>query len=182
MRHALLQRMRFHSQIYTPSDEHIRFSLCESSEEVRASTGGYATHRSRTLKSGYVSDKPILIYDGICNLCTTVVRFLNALDHGCRLQYIPSQELGERFRNRYGLTEARLQGQMHLFRRGSVTGGVTAIREICKLLTPFGVVCNSLAVPPAQQVYDRIARSRYRLFGCRDTCYVAYREHSDRLD
>jgi predicted DCC family thiol-disulfide oxidoreductase YuxK len=174
--------MRFHPQIHPPADEHIRFPLRQPSEGVRASTGGYATHRSRTLKSSDASEKPILIYDGICNLCTTVVRLLNALDHGWRLQYIPSQELGERLRSRYGLTEARLQGQMHFIRSGSVVSGAMAIREICRALTPFGIMCNSLAVPQAQQVYDWIARRRYRLFGCRGTCYVAYRQHSDRLD
>jgi predicted DCC family thiol-disulfide oxidoreductase YuxK len=124
-----------------------------------------------------------LIYDGICNLCTTAVRILYALDRGWRFEYVPSQQLSKRLRARYGLTEGRLQGQMHLIRQdGSIASGTAAIAEICKLLAPFGLICNALNTSQAQQLYYRIARRRYRLFGCRDTCYVAYPEESHAFD
>jgi predicted DCC family thiol-disulfide oxidoreductase YuxK len=135
------------------------------------------------LKSSYVGDKPTLIYDGICNLCTTAVRFLYALDRGWRLEYLPSQELSQPLRDRYGLTQDRLQGQMRLIGRdGSIISGAVAIKEICKLIVPFGFVCNSFGARQAQQLYDWIARRRYRLFGCRGTCYVVYLLHSKRFD
>jgi predicted DCC family thiol-disulfide oxidoreductase YuxK len=124
-----------------------------------------------------------LIYDGICNLCTTAVRILYALDRGWRFEYVPSQQLSERLRARYGLSQELLQGQVHLIGQdGSIANGAAAIAEICNLIAPFGFICNVLHTRQAEQLYNWIARHRYRLFGCRGACYIAYPEESHRFD
>lgn len=172
--------MRIHPQIHTPTNEHSRFPLLQSNKERVGgqSPGGYATPRNRSLMSTHNRDKPRLIYDGICNLCTTAACILYALDRGWHFEYVPSQKLSSRVRDRYGLTEELLQGQMHLIRADdSIASGPAAIAEICKLLTPFGVVCTILRTRQAQRLYDWIARRRYRLFGCKGTCYFV---HTDR--
>ena len=119
-----------------------------------------------------LNNKPLLIYDGICNLCTTAVRFLHALDRRSRLEYIASQLLSPTFRKSYNLTDQQLQGQMHLIRESSITGGSAAIGEIVDILTPFGWISHILRSRPAERVYSWIAGHRYRLFGCRGTCYM----------
>jgi predicted DCC family thiol-disulfide oxidoreductase YuxK len=62
---------------------------------------------------------------------------------------------------------------MYLIRRdGSLAGGPFAIVEICKLLTPFSFLCNLFRTPFAQRLYNWVAQRRYRIFGCRESCYV----------
>lgn len=114
-----------------------------------------------------------LIYDGVCNLCTSAVRLVYALDRGRLLEYVPSQQLGSNARARYGLATELLQGRMYLvLKDNSVVSGATAIEEVCGLLSPFGFICTVFKTQLAQRVYDWIAERRYRVFGCRQTCYV----------
>lgn len=124
--------------------------------------------------SSYHFDKPCLVYDGICNLCATAARILYALDHGWRLDYVPCQQLPRSVRVSYGLTNERLQGQMHLIQPdNSIVSGPVAIAEICKLLgAPVSCIRSLLGTHQARRFYDWIARRRYRIFGCRDDCYV----------
>jgi len=122
-----------------------------------------------------VGQKPRLVYDGICNLCTSAVRFLYALNGERLVQYVPFQRLSSTVRRRYGLTDEVLQGRMHLIRKdGTLASGPIAITEVCKLLTPFSFVCNLFGNPVAQRLYEWLAQRRYRIFGCRDSCYVVY--------
>jgi predicted DCC family thiol-disulfide oxidoreductase YuxK len=123
--------------------------------------------------------KPRLIYDGVCNLCTGAVRFLIAIDRKHAFEYAPYQKLGPD--ERYGLSTAELQGRMHIVRRdGSVVRGAAAISEACKLLAPIIALCDLFNTPLAQKIYDFIAGRRYRIFGCRDSCYVAAVIETDR--
>ena len=122
-----------------------------------------------------LSAKPQLIYDGICNLCTSAVRFLSTLDRRGSLHYVPSQQLSSKIRAKYGLTEGALQGQMHLIMTDdSLASGAFATARVVELLTPFHAAARLLRTPPARLVYNWIARRRYGLFGCRDTCYVPH--------
>ena len=71
------------------------------------------------------------------------------------------------------MSTSELEGRMHIVRRdGSVVSGAAAIAEACKLLAPITVLCELLNTPLAQRFYDFIARRRYRLFGCRESCYM----------
>ncbi len=120
-----------------------------------------------------MNQKPRLVYDGICNLCTSVVRYLHVL-HGEKLiQYVPFQNLGIDFQRNYGLTKHALQGRMYLIRQdGSLVGGPFALTEVCRLLTPFSFICELFRTPLAQRLYDWTAQRRYRIFGCRESCYA----------
>lgn len=121
-----------------------------------------------------IANKPRLVYDGVCNLCTGVVRFLNAIDSKHAVEYTPYQKLGTDEMRMYGLSASELEGRIHIIRRdGSLVRGAAAIAEACKLLAPIIVLCELFNTPLAQRLYDCIARRRYSLFGCRDSCYIA---------
>jgi len=117
--------------------------------------------------------KPQLIYDGICNLCISAIRLLYALDRKHHVEFVPYQELRAATRRHYALTGDLLQGRMHLItREGRLVSGPLAIREVCGMIFPFHFICSVFVIPESQRVYDWIARHRYWIFGCRDTCYV----------
>ncbi len=168
--------MHFHPPIHAPTNEDIGFSGIEPTKELmRAqSFGGYATPKIQPLRSSCPFGKSYLIYDGICNFCTTATCILHALDRRQHFEYVPSQHLSARARFRFGLTEEDLQGQMYLIRPdGSIVSGPVAIAEIFKLSkAPLGFLCSFLHTRQARCLYVWVARRRYRLFGCRDTCYA----------
>jgi predicted DCC family thiol-disulfide oxidoreductase YuxK len=116
--------------------------------------------------------RPRLIYDGVCNLCTAAVKLLSCLDRRRRFEYVAYQQLNRGFRNKYGLTSSDLQGRMYLVGDGAVNAGPKAIADVCRLLIPFAFVCNLFKTPQAQRLYEWVARRRYRIFGCRESCYT----------
>ena len=117
--------------------------------------------------------RPYLIYDGICNLCIGSVKILNILDKSGLIRFVPYQQLPASARERYGLTKNMLQGRMHLILdNNSISSGSIAITEVCNLLTPFHFLCNLLKTKPAQLLYNWIAKRRYRIFGCSDSCFI----------
>ena len=171
--------MRIHSQVHTPTNEHCRLPIRQRNKEIATVSWlrGYATPKNQSPASDYHFDKPCLVYDGICNLCTTATRILYALDRGWRFKYLPSQQLNQKMRRQYGFTESILQGQMHLIQLdGSILGGSAAIAEICNTLAPLSFISSILRTRQAQRLYSWIARRRYRLFGCRGTCYTVMPE------
>jgi predicted DCC family thiol-disulfide oxidoreductase YuxK len=155
--------MQEHSSLQSTTNQHWRYTTGHYKQELS----------SQSVEDGLETHKPRLVYDGVCNLCIGAVRFLNAIDHKHTLQYAPYQQLDPQVTKNYALTEPDLQGRMHIIRPdGSLLKGSAAISEACKLLAPVRVICNFFNTPLAGRVYDFIARRRYTLFGCSDSCYV----------
>ena len=126
-----------------------------------------------------VTHKPRLVYDGVCNLCTGAVRLINAIDHKHLIEYAPYQMLDREVTKRYALSAAELRGGMHIIRPDdSLVRGAAAISEACRLLAPVTLICDLFNTPLARRLYDLIASRRYRLFGCRETCYVPDVKHT----
>ncbi len=169
--------MHIHTQVHAPTDEHFRLPLLKPDSEtlVREAFGGAVTLKNQRLQPNQNITKPRLIFDGICNLCISAVRILSSLDRSWRINYVPFQWLSMSARARLGLHEELLRGQMHLVRSNySIVSGPEAVAEICELLTPFGFLCDPLLrTRQAHQLYSWVAKRRYRLFGCRTTCYIA---------
>ena len=178
--------MHIHSPIQTPTNVHARFPTrqLEKGRTIVASFGGQPTPKDQSPKPmGYDLDQPRIIYDGICNLCTTAIGILHALDRGRRFRYLPSQKLNQTIRKKYRLTESMLQGQMHLVRSdGSIVSGSIALAEICKTLCPFAFIYSLMRTSQAQRLYTWVARRRYTLFGCRKTCYAVHSTISHGAD
>ena len=117
-----------------------------------------------------------LVYDGVCNLCVGAVRFLRVIDRRHEIDYAPYQTL--ELEERKVLGPGELQGRMQLIERnGFVLRGAAAIAELCKLFSPFVSFCDLFNTPLAEGLYDFIARRRYRLFGCRASCYLPPGQH-----
>ena len=100
--------MQVCSSLHTPTHERWRLALREHKQEP-------------SLKDGLGQEfnliqKPHVVYDGICNLCTGAVRFLNLIDRSRTIEYKPYQELGLRVRRKYGMSDREFQGRMHLIR------------------------------------------------------------------
>jgi predicted DCC family thiol-disulfide oxidoreductase YuxK len=118
-----------------------------------------------------VNGAPLVVFDGVCNLCHGAVRFIAAHDSGGSFQFAPMQsEAAQAALGRLGLGGRDLQGVV-LVEGGRVfTGSDAALRIAAELEWPWTLGRFLLAVPRGQReaLYGFVARNRYRWFGKRD--------------
>ncbi len=121
-----------------------------------------------------------VIYDGTCNLCTTLVQLLGSLDKGEQFQYIPMQD--QPALSQFGITSQDCEQGMILINAAAPEErwqGSAAAEEIGRLL-PMGdvFVAAYRALPGVKwagdRVYEQIRDNRYALFGKRDQTYQPY--------
>ena len=118
-----------------------------------------------------------VIYDGKCNLCVTLVQFLEKLDGGDRFTYVPMQD--EKTLAAFNVTAADCELGMiliNLDRPEQRWQGSNAAEEIGHLL-PIGALFVQAyrATPGAKstgdKTYEYIRDNRYDLFGKRTEVY-----------
>lgn len=131
-----------------------------------------------------------VIYDGDCNLCTTLVQWLERLDSGQRFRYGAMQD--SQMLEQFGVTAADCELGMLLIDEAAPNRrwqGSDAAEEIGAML-PLGAlfVAAYRGLPGFKRSGDRIYAfvrdNRYRLFGRRTSIYEStYRVcKSDRCD
>jgi predicted DCC family thiol-disulfide oxidoreductase YuxK len=128
--------------------------------------------------------KPVIVFDGICHLCTGFAKFVIRHDRDGRFLFLAAQSLrGETLYRRLGLKTDDwdsnlliLDGRVHIefdaaIEIGRRFGGLWRLAPILYVLPRF--LRNWL--------YNRIARNRYDWFGKRDVCYVPTPELQSRF-
>ncbi|MEB3339508.1 DCC1-like thiol-disulfide oxidoreductase family protein [Okeania sp.] len=121
----------------------------------------------------------IVIYDGNCNLCVTLVQVLENIDKGQLFEYIPMQDLEAL--NQFGITAEDCEMGMILINKNvpeSRWQGSDAAEEIGRLLpTGNAFVAAYRALPGAKWIgdrfYEQIRDNRYTIFGKRSTTYYS---------
>jgi predicted DCC family thiol-disulfide oxidoreductase YuxK len=118
---------------------------------------------------------PLVLFDGVCNLCSFSVRFLAPRDRTGRLRFAAIQsEPGQEVLRHHGLPPQDWESFVFLD-EGRVYLKSAAIFRIARFLRwPWPLVQLFAWVPRAltDWLYDRIARNRYALFGRKEHCLV----------
>jgi len=127
---------------------------------------------------------PVVLFDGVCNLCNGSVRFVIERDPHKHFQFAPLQS--ETATTLIGRTADPLAmpDSIVLVDDGRLYVRSTAALRIARRLRfPWPLLWLFMAVPrPLRDwVYDLIARRRYGWFGKRDTCMVPTKEIRDRF-
>lgn len=116
---------------------------------------------------------PVVLFDGVCNLCNRSVRFIINRDPGGTFRFAPLQsEAGEKLLEQFGLP-TRNYGTFILIEGGRYYVRSEAALRVAKLLGGgWGMVYALMAVPAPlrDRVYDYVARNRYKWFGRTDEC------------
>lgn len=117
----------------------------------------------------------VVLFDGVCNLCNGLVRFIIARDPRAHFKFAP---LGTEAATR-ALAGAAIRDpvpdSLVLIDDGAVFMRSAAALRIARRLTfPWPLAYGLIAIPRAvrDRTYDVIARRRYRWFGRRETCMV----------
>jgi predicted DCC family thiol-disulfide oxidoreductase YuxK len=145
---------------------------------------GAPTEQDETAFSAIAKGKPVMLFDGVCNLCSGSVQFAIARDPRANLQFAPIQSShGLAFLRHRGLPTDRFE-TFYLIDGGRVyekSAGV--LRTVGYLRWPWPLLKALWIVPrPLRDwLYDRIARNRYRLFGRREACLMPTPEIAGRF-
>lgn len=128
---------------------------------------------------------PVVLFDGVCNLCSATVRWIVKHDASGRFRFASLQsEAARRL-----LVEAPIGAQgrpdsMALVDRDGVHFRSDAAIRIAKGLGPPWSVLGLLAVVPRpirDATYNFVARNRYKWFGRQDSCSLPAPELADRF-
>jgi len=121
------------------------------------------------------SEHPILLFDGVCNLCNSSVQFIVKRDKDATfrfasLQSEEAQELLDAFDDKPGdLSSVILVEDSKLYARSTA-----ALRIARRLGDAWPLLYGFIIIPqPIRDgVYNWIARNRYRWFGKKDQCMI----------
>ncbi|WP_018627941.1 thiol-disulfide oxidoreductase DCC family protein [Niabella aurantiaca] len=116
--------------------------------------------------------KPVILFDGVCNLCNSAVRFVIKHDKKGMFRFAALQSpAGERFAQQYGIPPA--YNSVVLISSGrAFLKSAAALRIARRLggLWPLLYVFIAVPAPIRDRIYDFVARNRYRWFGRADHC------------
>jgi predicted DCC family thiol-disulfide oxidoreductase YuxK len=119
--------------------------------------------------------QPLILFDGTCNLCNGLVRFVIARDPHARFQFGALQSPSARRVLARLETPDPLPDTIVLVESGKVFTQSTAVLRIARRLRfPFPLAVTLLVVPRPWRdwMYAWVARHRYGWFGRRDQCMV----------
>ena len=123
------------------------------------------------------SEHPVVLFDGVCNLCNGTVQFLIDHDKGERLRFAALQsEAGARVLQAHGRTAPTGDpDSVVLVEAGRVYDHSDAALRIARHLGfPWSLAAIGWVFPRflRDAVYRFIARNRYRWFGREESCRV----------
>ena len=118
---------------------------------------------------------PVILFDGVCNLCTASVQFVIARDKRRRFRFASLQSpVAERILGPDIETGGRLGSVVLVVGGRTYRKSSAALQTFWRLdgLWPLLAVFLIVPRPIRDWVYDWIGTRRYRFFGKRDVCWV----------
>ena len=120
-------------------------------------------------------DASVILFDGVCNLCSGFVRFVLPRDEAGKYRFASLQsDAGQALLAEHDLPSDDLEsvvliedGESHL-KSAAIIRIATGLGGAYRLLSPFRYVHRSVR----DRVYDFVADNRYRWFGKKDRCMV----------
>jgi len=129
-------------------------------------------------------DHPILLFDGVCNLCNGTIQLIIPRDPAGTIRFTPLQsEFGKIVRERAGLSIDDLETVVLVDDGLAYTKSDAAIRIAEHLGGVYRLLSLGRLVPRnlRDRIYDVVAENRYDWFGRKDQCMVPDEDVSDRF-
>lgn len=130
------------------------------------------------------TEKPVILFDGICNLCNSSVRFVLKNDPREQFLFASIQSdaaknllLHLNYKNNQMDSILVVDGDKILDRSDAVLRIASGLRFPWHLARVF----SKLPVGLRDRIYDWIARNRYRWFGKKDRCIFGISGYENRF-
>jgi len=132
----------------------------------------------------FPDEAPLVVFDGVCVLCSGFARFVATRDRARTIRFTAAQSpLGQALMRHYGLDTRDFETNL-LIADGQAHAKLEAFAGIMgRLGPPWPLAKVVLALPRRQRdwLYDRVAQNRYALLGKRETCIMPGPEWRDRV-
>lgn len=130
------------------------------------------------------TEHPVILFDGVCNLCSGSVQFVIRRDPEGVFRFAPLQSsVGEQLLAEHGLEDHDLDsvvlledGEVYVKSDAAIRVGAR-LGGVYRLLSPFRYLPRRLR----DAVYDVIADRRYDWFGQKDQCMMPSPEIESRF-
>jgi predicted DCC family thiol-disulfide oxidoreductase YuxK len=129
--------------------------------------------------------QPVILFDGVCNLCNGFVDFVIVRDGRRRFRFASLQSAqGQALVRAAASLPGDVPDSIVLVGTDGIFYRSTAVLRVLRGLRGAWPMLYALIVVPRpirDVVYDWVARHRYRIFGTRDTCRVPTAEERSRF-
>ena len=130
-------------------------------------------------------NKKIILFDGVCNLCDTAVQFVIEHDKKDQFRFVALQsELGQQILKHIGINPANIDSVI-LYQPGIAYYYKSAAAiEIARSLggfLHFGTIFKLIPTGIRNQLYDYVAKNRYKWYGKKETCLVPSAENKTKF-
>ena len=142
------------------------------------------SYRADPAVPAFADDKPVIIFDGHCAMCSGFARFVLRHDTAARFRLLPAQtDLGRALFVHYGYAPDDYETNLLLEDGRAYVKLETALRIVPHFGFPWTLVPAFRVLPVRfrDALYDVIARNRYRIWGRREVCYRSDPAHLERF-
>lgn len=133
---------------------------------------------------GIASGDKVILFDGVCKLCSAWSRFLIRFDskHRFKLATVQSAE-GRAILEWYGLPTDNYETMLLIEGNTLYTKTAALFRVLWRMPFPWPLICIGWLVPwfLRDWMYDRVALNRYALFGKYEACVLPGKDHNERF-
>ena len=120
-------------------------------------------------------DRPIVLFDGVCNLCNGAVQFVIRRDRKKQFLFAALQsKTGSALMQQYGFTAGDLSSFILIEQDKAYNQSTGALRVAKKLSGLWPMLYGFIIFPKfiRDGVYGWIAHNRYKWFGKKDACMI----------
>jgi len=126
----------------------------------------------------------LILFDGVCNLCSALVQFVIRHDPAAKFRFAAIQsQVGREIFQSHGLDAADLQTFVFIAEGKLFLRSDAAIEVVSRFGRAWSICKIFRFVPRAfrNAIYSLIARNRYRWFGRKEVCMVPTPEIKERF-
>jgi predicted DCC family thiol-disulfide oxidoreductase YuxK len=131
-----------------------------------------------------LSDKPVILFDGVCNLCNRAIQFIIKRDKKKQFLFASLQgKTGSELLKQFDLPADQFNSFVLIENKKAYTRSTAALRVAKKLSGGWSILYGLLILPPflRDPLYNLIAKKRYKWFGKRDECMIPTPEVKERF-
>ena len=118
---------------------------------------------------------PVILFDGLCNLCSGTVQFIIKHDTKRQFRFASLQSpFGQAVLQQFGLPATELNSFILLENNQIYSKSTGALRVTKKLDGLFKLLYVFIIIPPfiRNGVYNYVAKNRYKWLGKKDACWI----------
>ena len=122
-----------------------------------------------------MKEQPVILFDGVCNFCNSVVNFVLKRDKRKYIFFSPLQSTnGQQLLQQYNLPADDMQSFVFI-ENGKAYTRSTAALKVCRHLRMLWPLCYGFIIVPKfirDGIYNWTAKRRYKWFGVRQECMI----------